>query len=96
MAIDHTSRLLGELVASVKSLTSQTKDQRDDIKELKSVMRDVAALSEKVDKIVPHVEDYKRMKQRGLTVIVMIGFLGGGLGVIGTMLGKVFFGNGGG
>ena len=102
MAVDEVSKTLGELVASVRSLVSQTRDQWGGIEELKAELnetntlnralaRDVASLGAQVEKMAPHVEDYRRMKQRGITVIAMIGFLGGGLGVIGTKSSEIFW-----
>jgi uncharacterized coiled-coil DUF342 family protein len=104
--VDQTSKLLGELSADMKSLRSQTKAQWEGLEHIKqehhetnallrALATEFSATRSLVDKMTPVVEDYKRMKQRGITVLMMIGFLAGGLGALGTKLSEIFFAGGG-
>mgnify|MGYP003627752240 CR=1 FL=1 len=80
MNIDGVSKTLGELVASVQSLTNQTRDQWEKLDEIEKHAAKWESLAEDVADMKPHVDDYKRLKQRGIGMFVILGLLFGGLG----------------
>jgi amino acid permease len=81
VALDEVSKTLGELVAGVESLRNQTKDQWEDLEEIKKLVGEVHEIREDVAAMKPHVEDYRRLKQRGLGVVALLGLMGTGVGV---------------
>ena len=80
MSIDDVSKTLGELVASVRTLTNQTSDQWEKLEEIERHAARGEGVAEDVADMKPHVDDYKRLKQRGIGMFIILGLLFGGLG----------------
>ena len=86
MSIDDVSQTLGELVASVRTLTKQTGDQWEKLDEIEKTLAKVEALADDIAEMKPAVDEFKALKQRGLGVLGMIGLLASGAGA-----GAVYF-----
>ena len=64
-------RRLYEEVGSVKAAVS----------ELPLIKREIESIQKTIDKdIRPHIEDYRRLKNRGLGIVSAVGILGGAAG----------------
>lgn len=86
MTIDQISEKIGELTASMKMLRSQTKDQWEDLGELKEALAELKAIKEDVAEMKPYVDDYRKLKQRGIGVLMIVGIMGSGLGAAAAWL----------
>ena len=80
MSIDDVSKTLGELVSSVQSLTNQTRDQWEKLEKIEKHAAKWEGVAEDVADMKPHVDDYKRLQQRGVGMFIILGLLFGGLG----------------
>jgi hypothetical protein len=86
MSIDDVSKTLGELVASVHSLTNQTRDQWEKLEEIERHAAKWEGVADDISEMKPAVDEFKALKQRGLGVLGMIGLLASGAGA-----GAVYF-----
>ena len=96
MPIDDISEKIGELTIAVEMLRSQTKEQWDELKGIPELTAKVEAVQEDVSAMKPYVDDYRKLKQRGIGVLGVVGLMGGGLGAIGAWLTGLLGGGGGG
>lgn len=96
MTIDQVSEKIGELTTAVEMLRSQTEEQWDSLKGISVLTAKVDAVQEDVADMKPYVDDYRKLKQRGIGVLGVVGLMGGGLGAIGAWLTGLLGGGGGG
>ena len=96
MPIDDISEKIGELTTAVEMLRSQTEEQWDILKGISELTAKIDAVQEDVDEMKPYVDDYRKLKQRGIGVLGVVGLMGGGLGAIGAWLTGLLGGGGGG
>lgn len=90
--IDEVSRLLGVLTTQnnvsaeqIATITKQFDMLREDLSEIKAGVNETVSkvnhLEERIDEdIEPTVEDFKKLKQRGIGVITFVGISGGVFG----------------
>jgi len=78
--LDEMSRAIGALQAGMEiareqhvKLDATLHDMNDKLDLLMPVIKDVAEMK-------PHVDDYKRLKQRGIGILAGVGLVGGSLG----------------
>lgn len=69
--IDEMSRALGRIEALIV-------EQGRDLNDVKKAVEPVPVLIQRMDKIEPHVEDYKRSKNRVLGMVLGLGAGSGG------------------
>lgn len=100
MAIDETSKAIGQLLASTDSIRNQTKDQWEGIEALerdinslkvsiKGVCDAIQDLETEVGRLTPIVTDLKEAKIKAYFFLALIGFAGGGLSIAGGKVGEI-------
>lgn len=86
MSIDQVSEKIGKLTASVEMLRSQTKEQWDDLGDLKEALAELKEIKQEVAEMKPYVDDYRKLKQRGIGVLAIVGIMGSGFGAAAVWL----------
>lgn len=100
--IDEVSRLLGVLTSQneisgqqMATLVKKFDGVQAEMRDIKEIAREAVAraerLEERLDDIEPNVEDYKKLKQRGIGVLGLIGLGSGAAGAgLREVIGKFF------
>ena len=100
--LDEISRILGRIEANqatskevVDALFRRMDDLRADHSELIGVVKEHAAKltffeEELTDTVVPAIDEFAKLKQRGIGVIAVIGILSAGAGATLVKLSKLF------
>lgn len=74
------SNKLGSLQAEQISSRRDHERTLQKLDELAEQLAPLASLIKTVDEMKPHVEDWYKMKQRGLGILAVIGLMGGAVG----------------
>lgn len=103
-SLNEVSMLLGKLLQQTETLTSQTaelnrsittlqKNSTDTLTTLERISSRVTVIEVALDhNILPNIEDYKKLRNRGWGILVAIGFASTSLGAFGSRIAKALFG----
>ncbi len=89
--LDDLHRMLGRLAAQMETVIEQQNDLRDQTVDLRiqvqRVQSDQEAIRKKLEnEVIPDVEDYAKLKQRGIGILTVVGALGAVLGTVGEKI----------
>ena len=88
--LNEISRAIGSLQEAARAAQRSHEAIWLELKEMRSELAVVVALKKDVDDMRPHVEDWRRTKQRGVGLLAAAGIGGGLLGQgVATLLRKI-------
>jgi predicted ABC-class ATPase len=94
--MDDLHRMLGRLAAQMETVIEQQNDLREQTVDLRiqvqRVHSDQEAIRKKLEhEVIPDVEDYAKLKQRGIGILTVVGALGAVLGTVGEKILSALF-----
>jgi Protein of unknown function (DUF1515) len=90
--LNAISQAIGGLQESAREAQRSHDAMWSELKQMRGELVEVLALKRDVADMRPHVEDWRRTKQRGIGLLAMAGFGGGMLGQgVSTLLKKLGF-----
>lgn len=78
--IDQISAAIGALQADARTARDEHTQTANTLKNITEKLDLLLPVVKDVAEMKPHIEDYKRLKQRGLGIIAGVGLTGGGFG----------------
>ena len=94
-AVDELSLMIGRIESDVKHTRKNTEVIGEKVDKLtESVIKNDALIrtaQKKIDDIHPYVEDYKKLKQRGVGILTTLSMIFGALGAfLSKIIGSIF------
>lgn len=78
--LDEISRSIGRLQGQSEIMSGEIGKLRSTMHDVNNQMHVIIGLTDRVTRMEPHIEDWKRMKQRGLGVVGTVAVAGGFIG----------------